>query len=728
MQSLPEILGIVTSLNPRAGMSLTNGAMERTCSTEVFESIILNGEQIALTYNEDTNPRSKHYRRRRYIAIYVRVSTTRQSEGFSVEDQAERAIRYCIAKRRAFRIFADTGLSGSLPPAIPHLVEKMQRKRAARYETIFTNIFLSQYVTRYSEEQKQGISAYLEQRKVEILSGDGSTGEDDADLTGQIRPGLTCVIHALDDIDEVVVTDMSRLARSVAITEEVIERIIERRICLTGLIEPISDLEGIGTQVVAWQAEQFLFSLTASSIRGTLALLESGRVPCVGNIPWWCDRDSDGRAVPHPVRWQAAREIIDRFLAGEQPYDIWKWLIETDCPAPSKGREASKGWDLMRITRWLLDHPALRGNLNYYGLDWPILPPLVTEDEWWQIRQLRAKSARPKRGRKETAPRYMGTGLVRCLCGTGVHHHSMQGFGQADQYACKGARSRSLLNKSLRGGRHITIMAPHIDTFLDDLMTSHPLSLLQRYAGGKDYDPLGESIRSLSVRLENTRQDRQRTERAAREEAAALYRSAGVTEANPSFATLVLTFTDAKTVEIRETERRLEADLRVEQERQQRLQVTADWAGLTKQAERWDSLTDATKNKVLCALFVEFQWRRNEEDGTEWIVPYLRAAEPVELEHIRVNARGQKTITRTLEPASEWMARALGVTRIKTVIAGKGLGEPTLIASPSARDFQPDDDAERGVLSIHNGRVTVRVRRPEDLEGEPVEGDPDEGE
>jgi DNA invertase Pin-like site-specific DNA recombinase len=734
VQSVPEILGSIKALSPRAAMSQTNGAMESRCSTGVIDRLILDGEEIILTYLEETNPRSKNFGRRRYVAIYVRVSTGKQADGFSPEDQAERAIRYCISKRLAFRVFVDTTLSGSMPPNIPHLVEKMRRKRASRFETIFTNIFLSPYVTRYTSAQVIALETYRDERVERIHSGgssvsDGVVDDDVEEKIGEFRPGLTCLLLALSDIHEVVVTDLSRIARSAAITEEVIERLIEKRIPLIGLIEPIGDLEGIGTKVLTWQAEQFLSSLTANSIRGTLALLESGRAPSLGNIPWWCDRDSDGRAVPHPVRWKVAREIIDRFLAGEQPYEIWTWLIETDYPAPSKGRKEGKnGWAIERITKHLLDDSSARGILDYYGLEWPVLPSLVTDDEWWDIRELRAESIRPKRGAKETAANRVGTGLLKCLCGGNIYYHEMKSRKQADQYTCKGLRQRR--TPEMRGRRHITIIADLVDAFFNHIMTGHPVTLLQRYAGGKNYDPVGESILSLSARLESKHQERRSLELKVREEATALYKGMGLIENTPVFENLVLQLVSAKTQEIKETVRRLDADLLAEQKRQQALQVTADWSSLTRQAERWDSLTDAAKNKVLRALFVEFRWHRNEETGKEWIVPVLRAAEPVELDHIRVFTRGKTSIRRSLEPASEWMARVLGVSQTKTVMAGVGLVEPTKFVSLAARDFQPgDDDAERGALSTDDtGRVTVQVCRRENLDQEPAEDYPDEGE
>jgi Resolvase, N terminal domain len=650
--SIHMLTASVKSIFPTKAVGLKNKEREAHCCTEVItEMLDDNGNLVILSFT----PKGKTALQS-HVAIYVRVSSEKQRgktdgqlhrDGFSEDDQLGRCIRYCLQHKLAFRIYSDCGLSGFLPPDIDHLRVTIAEQRAESYETIFTNIFLSEYAAnRYSEDEIQSLTAYRDMRVAEYREGALLDGEE-TEARSLYRPGLTVLLEDLPLIHTVLITDLSRLSRSFPVTLHVVNEIVKKQKCmLVGLIEPIADPKGITLPILAWQAEQYLSTLSANSIRGTLEMLRSGCSPSSTNIPWWLVRDNEtGKAKPHPELFEEARRVIDRYLAGEAAYSLYQSLKERDGPAPRQG------WTPDNIAA-LLDAKTVTGQTSYYGLTWNVLPRLINDDTYWRLKQSRQDRSQPGRPRGTGHPEHLMAGLLICVCG--AHMNYKKNMGQAvrmgPQYICEMLHARS------DGKRHITIQAHWIEEFVNEIITRHPVGLLQ--AGNKKTSTAveGELVRHIATRLEEVRKDLRYMESQERQKAIVALEPYKLSQ---SYNNLVVELIKTATAEIRQIERDLEAQLANERKRQEALAPAALWADVPSQAKHWVGLTVKERNAVLRGLFI--RWQFEGAPPYEKLVPYLRGIEEERMEPIMVPTTGKNTFRRSLEDVEGWMDRALGL-------------------------------------------------------------------
>jgi hypothetical protein len=149
-----------------------------------------------------------------------------------------------------------------------------------------------------------------------------------------------------------------------------------------------------------------------------------------GSNAWWIDTTS-GYVRPHKIYWAIAREIIDLNLQG------WGWLKIAQLfkekgylppRANSKNpvvaaKNKKLGWNRSNLLSKLAKQKAVLGIKEFGNLDIEIpdyYPPLVTEDEFFKIKQKR--NDRKVGGNKKNAALFSGVGKTRCaFCGSTIN-------------------------------------------------------------------------------------------------------------------------------------------------------------------------------------------------------------------------------------------------------------------------------------------------------------------
>lgn len=312
--TLERITEISLGLDPRRALRYSNGDQARLCTTDVFTHVVdQDGREIEL-----------HREAGKYGAVYVRVSTVGQAEdGYSAEDQVRRGVEHFLRHRQAFRIFSDASLSGGLAINEPTLIRKLAISKAARYEKVFSGLFLYEH-SRFTEEQRAGLRAYLEAQKAEILRGVNLDPELTVSqplldgFTAKYRPALTLLFQSLRQVHTVAVSDLPRLCRSQLLFTELTERLGAHKVGVVGFIESLDYLTrddlGITAFVLSKLAEMRLREVLSGTLRGLAALLATGRPH--GLLPFWLERDEAGFARVVEGRADTARRMVDLYLGG----------------------------------------------------------------------------------------------------------------------------------------------------------------------------------------------------------------------------------------------------------------------------------------------------------------------------------------------------------------------------------------------------------------------------
>lgn len=129
---------------------------------------------------------------------------------------------------------------------------------------------------------------------------------------------------------------------------------------------------------------------------------------------------------PDPVTGPVLAQAYERYVAGESPLAIAKWLNETRHPTLTGGL-----WSATAIRR-VMDAGFAAGLIPYKGDKYPgAHEPLITP-ELWQ-RYLDARAERGQLAPRARATRYLLTGLIRCAqCGAAMHGN--QGGGRDNRY------------------------------------------------------------------------------------------------------------------------------------------------------------------------------------------------------------------------------------------------------------------------------------------------------
>lgn len=673
MQAIPSIQDIVEaarSLRPERAVQFKNGDLISLCTTPVYEAILQDGKVTHLTKREG-----------RYGAGYVRVSTPSQrsgkderggADGFSELDQIARIVHHFVARGEAFRIFSDAGLSGGLSIMDATLTEHLLRVKAERFHSVYTRIFLSPAVSgRYSEREinqmKQWRDARVEDIKAGRITKKGQMGELTSALSDEepqgakgakvggkksttkahYRPGLTTLVRYLQDIHTVAITDLSRIARSSALSLHVFGQMRSANTDVHGLVEHLDYLNGerggrdIATLVLTWMAEHRLEEVLIQVIRGQVAMLESGRPHSL--LQFWLTRDKNGFAKLNE-REKVIRRLVELFLETGRTTTTMTMLQNEGVPAPGKHGRGGQIWSRNTVIE-TLRRPALKGVQVIYGREWRVLPPIIDDETWERIQKMLdvAASARPPQRRRADA--YLATSLIKCRCGKPLSHfpHSSG----HEWYQCSMPHAEKKFHGTL--WQHVILDAQNVEAFLNDLMRTDPEAVLAPFRSTVERNRVQEDIERL--RREKTEIDTQlpgeqeRADQIARER----LRPVGL-DNNREVVDALIRDALAPLFARRQT---VEAEIRERQEKLQSL-IPGDLADMEERVRAWGSLNTYTKNGLLRTFFAEFRYVGTYPEP-EYLIPVLRTLTHTELPHIpiKVKAKGRTRIRR-LVTVGEW--------------------------------------------------------------------------
>jgi hypothetical protein len=280
------------------------------------------------------------------------------------------------------------------------------------------------------------------------------------------RPGFDLLLEAIEagKVAEVWMTSIDRLARNMPEAIDLSEtcRRAGAVICSTdggAPLDPADPDHALGLDINAAVAASYSRQLARKmrrSIAGRLARnLGVKNRSCFG----YCIDRTPGETyrrqmIRHPGNGPIAREIIERFLAGDLLLaQLATWVQErcqtgqpwahlggpkldpTGAPVlDAKGKP--KRNKIIPVTpstlRAWLEHPELRGagaRDALAGPDaWSIPEPLLGAVEWGQVQALLSRSSRGRKCPKLNAqPIHPLSGMVRCgACGRGLHLRSKQ--------------------------------------------------------------------------------------------------------------------------------------------------------------------------------------------------------------------------------------------------------------------------------------------------------------
>ena len=164
-----------------------------------------------------------------------------------MRDQFTRGINFCVQKQLAFRIYSDAEISGGAPPDNEELIKELYTMKAEKYQAAIEAVFLSEYNTLRTPEEKDAVRRYMRDNIVEILRSSGEEDESwermfDVELQGEeiickpravlrFRPALTILMADLETkVHLLIVNEMSRLSRSTALTAKLVTTLHRNRV------------------------------------------------------------------------------------------------------------------------------------------------------------------------------------------------------------------------------------------------------------------------------------------------------------------------------------------------------------------------------------------------------------------------------------------------------------------------------------------------------------------
>lgn len=211
-------------------------------------------------------------------------------------------------------------------------------------------------------------------------------------------------------------TDISRAARRDELISELIELCDQCGVefLAAGLrVSHGNAMQWYSARQMALMAELYSRDLSDKVKRGQAAAIARG-VPAFTSkhLPWHLMREPGTRhgVVPHPERWDDARQVVVDYLQGRAGLDELADRIH---------RKHGIAGHCSVIHKWLRSHALL----GHYGKrDGPVLiancfPPLITAEEGEQLRR-RMEANRKRQGTRSNHTTYALSGLCRCLhCG-----------------------------------------------------------------------------------------------------------------------------------------------------------------------------------------------------------------------------------------------------------------------------------------------------------------------
>jgi DNA invertase Pin-like site-specific DNA recombinase len=382
---------------------------------------------------------------RRWVAIYIRVSTDSQrssksdrnvADGYSELHQLRSCIDWCLHHKLAFKVYSDAGVTSAYPPDDAHLIKVLLKAKADRYHKAFTRVWLSDSAkANWTPEQFASMTQYRDTHVEKIKNGpfleDRETLKPPARRNSRVfhRQALTQVWRDIEarQVHAVVVTDKSRLMRSADLETLFLELAHEHQTKLEGTEESvltfdISEPEQRGAvYFLATMNEKKLYDSLYNSMKGFAELLQHNKPH--SSLPFWLRRDETKSAVVIDENVPTVHRIIELYLADCGEAGAIAARLATENIKLDNGRAVT--WQMVQ---GVLGGDTIQGIQKFFGIDWPTLPRVVDEEI---IDDLNATKKR-RDDEKEKIAQVCGPqvrahrtfrSVAFCSCGRPCQHH-----------------------------------------------------------------------------------------------------------------------------------------------------------------------------------------------------------------------------------------------------------------------------------------------------------------
>lgn len=637
----------------------------------------------------------------RYALILVRVSAEAQrAEGYSLDSQVIAGIRHCIERGWAFRIANDAALSGGMPALDRPMQESLWRAKADRTWWAFEAV-LTGFENRLDPDQRRRIARYRDRQVARIergLCGDDThllegTEEElpgSEDMTeaprrhrqlrrAEIRPGLTRIWQWLQQgtLHAVVVSDLSRLTRILALSVQLHAQMEEKGIALIGSIENLGAMSdrNVGKVVgalYAFSAETKLKEVTTGHIRGVLAKLLRGEPPY--KLPRWIvARETVPQGYEGPQRVVSGgrkRKILQFNLLERQKaldtLEIFRQVGTFHGTAMEIMRRYG-GTCYRQSVKKILTQTALYGYQEIYGVEWPTLTgfELLSREDWESLQQQVRVASSQNPGARRSRPRTLResedllTGLVRCSCGL----HLLQ-------YAWHSQGFRVLHCPAIRAGlhrdrSHVWMRATLLGQWIQELMSRYVDDVEARLGYNLGLDSLEahlQAAREEVLAAARARDAFEKEQRSALVEI--LARLEGYSEENINTQVRVLLGANSVYQSLKDRLEAAESQVLALEANLRQLQAVLAEDGVRKRLKAWSDLTSREQNELLHQILAGI-WIR-EEAGEEKVLIQFMGKEhpeppiPVFRKVYRMR-RGRPIYQRQLLPVTEWRKQAISL-------------------------------------------------------------------
>lgn len=289
---------------------------------------------------------------------------------------------------------------------------------------------------------------------VEVFVDEGISGYRDVE-----RPAFDEAIEALvrGDFDTLIVWKLDRLTRrGMGHIGTLLDRLDGSGRRIISKMDGIDTSQSHGRIMVALLSEMARSESANTSLRLKAQRKESrenGRISS-GQPPWGMMRLEDGTTAPDPEIAPIARQVIERYIAGEKQLSLVRWLNDN-------GHTTARGglWSTATFSRWVT-MPSLAGWISvrnenkskryfepYRSIETGEIvvagEGLITEAEYYEIRsKLKPTFEQGNKGRKSSRAL---SKVLFCECGAKM-------YAAKDFYYCsaraKGRCSRNIIDSS----------------------------------------------------------------------------------------------------------------------------------------------------------------------------------------------------------------------------------------------------------------------------------------
>ena len=603
------------------------------CVTLLIDRMVVDGKVLMLELQDG-----------KWFSFVVRVSGDRQrsgrakaevadedkhpaqkQDGFSEEEQIKRGIRYCVLHRLAFKVYSDAGVTGEFPNNDPALIQKLLKKKAARYRRIFTKVLLDETsLSRRSAQEITSLRNYMEARCSTILRA-GVTEEEayqPASSESQIRSfrrrrGRTrkrvyyrqAFSQLWSDVEanathSAAACDASRICRDPDLHVAFLQLLSDHNVSILGIVEAVVALDveddmskGMLYLIASYHASRLVETAT-TTFRGSVQRLESGRH--IGRLPWWITKDRKGYPQLVPDRVRIAQKIVDLYLAGHGVGRIGTQLIADGDLVDGKILTDRK---IVEV----LNGDTVAGKSSFYGLEWDVLPAAITDGDL--LAELRARREVRKGAIPHISPNswteHLFTGLLRCSCGQRMY---FQQTSPNSEETHPDGWYRCLERHGKAKGSHATVDTRMLADFFGELVASNPHLLSGALADNLSPGSTQERTAWRAL-LEATLQEAEarftNAQTVARVRAEGTACGLGMTAGSEAFEQVVggLVKNDLLSASMEVDQLRSEiARLRVEASKRKRDDKFLDSLA---EMQDWNGLDEFTRNRLLRSVFEE---------------------------------------------------------------------------------------------------------------------------